>query len=708
MSSSTNASTTAGTGKRIALVIGVNAAANSNLPSLKHAVADAETIADVLQRNCNFELLVPPLVGEKATSAEVKRAVQGLARNRNDEDFLLLYFRGHGQPMTIEADCRDVYLVTHDFNEVEVEEDENAHLSMRWLRDKLYLPTEAGKVLLILDCCYAGDVGRTVPDPYLEELKQRIAVYFEAPGSASGARSGGQRLALTATSHNAQAVEKDGHGLMTGLLIPALRGDVEAVLDIEGQGQVSLQLLHRYLEIAMQPEQRPSLSGDFAGRSCILVSHPERAEQLRSKISGALDVERPRNYIPLTRNPLFQPRPGEFERLEHLLFGPGTEQQPRRIGLIGMVGMGGVGKTQLAVELTYRCQQRFPDGVFWVTATGTTVVEWQRHLAKLAGITEYLPRNDDVSSPENEERRARHFCRYLAYHTDALVILDNVEDPALVMSTLPSLAGGEVACTILYTSRKRFALSGVAIHAVEQLSEEGALCLLLGTTRPSLLAEVLAGSQDAGAKAARTICQGVGYLPLALVHLQGSLARDPHLTLVRLAEVLRARGALEVARKQYLDAAPLFETFRLSWEQVRDEEVQRLFKLASYFPEATPVPLWLLGLAAGLGERGDIFEPLGEARLQLQGLSLLEELSAGQVRLHPLVHEFGRRLVAEDSDKGRTLREEAGERLASEFADLSMLERRALHDGYWRCLEQIRAVREYAELLEANQAKRLG
>jgi uncharacterized caspase-like protein len=165
MSTSADASTTPGIGKRIALVIGVNAAPNSNLSPLNHAVADAKTIADVLQQHCNFELLIPPLIGEKATSAEVKRAVQRLARGRNDEDFLLLYFSGHGQHMTIESERSDVYLVTHDFDAVEVEEDENAHFSMRWLRDKLYLPTQADRVLLILDCCYAGDAGRTAPDP---------------------------------------------------------------------------------------------------------------------------------------------------------------------------------------------------------------------------------------------------------------------------------------------------------------------------------------------------------------------------------------------------------------------------------------------------------------------------------------------------------------------------------------------------------------
>jgi WD40 repeat protein len=419
--------------------------------------------------------------------------------------------------------------------------------------------------------------------------------------------------------------------------------------------------------------------------------------------------ERPRTYIPFPRNPLFQPRPAEFERLERLLFGPGINQQSARLGLVGVVGLGGVGKTQLAVELAYRCldQQRFPAGMFWMPATGTSVFEWQHQFAELALNTDYLSPEDDSSNPENEARRARHFCRYLATHKDALLILDNVEDPNLVTSVLPVLAGVEVVCPILYTSRNQVAPPGVSAYPVRELPAEGALRLLLETTRPMLLAEVLDGSVSAEAQAARAVCQDIGYLPLALVHLRGLLARDQRLTLMRLVEVLKQRGALELAKTQQGDAAPLFATFRLSWEKIGDESVRSVFKLACYFPEAIPIPLWLLGLATGLGEQGDIFEPLGEACLHLQELSLLEELSGDQVRLHPLVREFGRRLVAEENHKGKAFLEAAAERLTSEFEDLNRLEQRARRKDYWGCLEQVRTAMHYLEFLGTDHVKRL-
>jgi WD40 repeat protein len=407
----------------------------------------------------------------------------------------------------------------------------------------------------------------------------------------------------------------------------------------------------------------------------------------------------PTSYLPFLRNTLFQPRPGEFDHLETLLLRSNAAQQPVRVGLVGVTGMGGIGKTQLAVEFAYRYQDRFPGGIFWMPATGRTFFDWQRQFAELALNANYLPADDDVSNPENEVRRARHFCRYLAGHTDSLLILDNVEDPTLVLSVLPGLAGKEPACAIIYTSRSTLTPPGIIPHSVGLLPEDAALRLLLETTRPKLLTEAIANLQNEETDAARFICQETGYLPLALVHLRGLLARDQRITLVRLAEVLKQRGALDVAKTQQGDAFPLFETFRLSWEKVSDEGTRRLFKLASYFPEATAIPLWLLGLAAGLGERAGIFEPLWEARLQLQELSLIEEFSEDQVQLHPLVRAFGQRLLTEEGDKGKVLLEEAGARLVSEFENLNQLERRAQREGYWGCLKQVRTTRKYTEAL---------
>ena len=709
MLSETNETMISAHGSRLAVIVGVNETRSSLLPLLSHAINDAEAIAQVLHQQCNFELLVPPLLGEEAESAKVKKAILSLARNRNDDDVLLFYFSGHGQQVYDEqrSKIRNAYLGTADFAEQDVEDDSTFHISMHWLRDKLMKNTDAGQVFIILDCCYAEDI-RTGSDHSLNELREQLTYYFEIPGAEVGIRRGGLRVALAAAGYDQTAGEQHGHGKMTKVLLEALRGEIARLL--EANGQLTLSRTLDYVDQAMTPEQKPVISySKSAGKECILAHYPDIASQLRQKASQALGAKCPTSYIPFPRNRLFQSRPGEFERLEALLFDSGEQHMPLRLGLIGVIGMGGIGKTQLAVELAYRAQEqkRFPDGVFWMLATGDTLFEWQRLFAELAFHTGYLPPDDDISHQENEARRARHLCHYLAKHKDALLILDNVEAPELMNNVLPVLAGSELACSILYTSRIVNRQPGVTIHTVEALPEIGALRLLLATTRPQLLSAIEAGSMDIEARVAREVCQRVGYLPLALVHLRSLLERDSQVTLVRLAEVLIQRGALDLAKTQHGDASALFATFALSWEKVSNDEARHLFKLACYFPEAAPIPRWLLGVAAGLGEGRDIFEPLGDACIQLQELSLIEVLSEDLLRLHPLVRAFGRQLVTLEEGSEITLLQEASERLMAEFEDLNRLEQRILRESYWGCLEQVRAARNYLEQLMSGQTKRL-
>jgi WD40 repeat protein len=600
--------------------------------------------------------------------------------------------------MDVEAGRNEIYLGTHDFIEKQVEQDETLHLSLPWLRDKLYQHAEARKVLLVLDCCYSGEVGRSGPDPYLEELQQRLSYYFGKPGAAIGTPTGGLRQALTATGHNMSAQENQAHGQMTSFLLPALRGEV---LEILGrQKLLTLWRLVDYLKENYKQPPKPALSGDDAGQDCILAYFPSIPTSRIATLSGSISAERPASYLPFPRNPFFQPRPGEFERLEHLLFTSGTRQSVP-LGLVGVTGMGGVGKTQLAVELAYRYRQHFPGGIFWIPATGHNLFDWQHTLAELAVKTSFLPAGDDPTNPEHEALRARHLCHYFASHADVLIILDNVEIPYLVTTALVDLAGGALSCTVLYTSRQRTPLAGAALYPVEGLSEEGALRLLLESTRPALLAEVLAGGTSAEAEAAHQICRATGALPLALTILQSLLARDRHLSLHALATTLQEHGVLTLPSSGSQQAT-LEETLQLSWQQVRDERARRFFLLASFFPEAAPIPLWLAGLAAGLGESAQPFDPLWEISLSLQELSLLEGLADNQIRLHPLVRAFAKLLVKELPHKDKHLVEQARARLEADFFHLYHLEQRARREGYWNCLEQVRAASAYAALLGSD------
>jgi WD40 repeat protein len=684
---------------RLALVIGVNSAPNARTPLLKtelQASNDAIALAQVLEECCGFRLLMPPLLGPEATSAHVKRAILQLARQRTEQDFLLLYFAGHGHPMTVGGDQHDIYLVTHDFDEQEVEESEDMHCSMRWLRDRLYIPTNTGKVLLVLDCCYAGNIGRAAPDPYLEDLRARIHTYFDAPGAASGSRPNGLRQALAATGHNQVAGEDGEHGRFTDLVLKALSGQVDEVIDLANHGYVNLRLLQNYLQRVMQGSQRSSLSGGDAGKDCILAQYEQRAEELRQLRRTQVN-EQPSSYIPFNRIASFQPRPGEFEKVTRLLI-PETSAEAHRPIVVGLVGMGGSGKTHLAVELayTYKEAKRFPSGIFWLPVTEISQQGLARQLAGLAANALYLPPGDNVSHPENEENRARHLCRYLVTHPDALLILDNVDQIRQALDLLPHFAGEALRCTILYTSRSEDAPSYVQTYKVEGLTEDGALRLLL-ERRQKLLTHVLTNHHSTEAQAAHAICQHVERLPLALTLLR-DLLQDEHLTLELLWREQQQRGIFDITSNEPdILKARLFRTFEQSWQKVETDDAQRLFLLTSHFPEAIPLPLWILSIMAGLPGNNTSLNRLGKARRELQRWSLIEVLPNDAIRLHPLLREFGSYQLWHRAD-GLELCAQASKRLSDEFININRLEQRARAKGYWNCLADVQEVLNYASL----------
>jgi uncharacterized caspase-like protein len=275
--------------KRLALVVGVNGQPVPSRATLKYAVNDGQDIVQVLQQDCcGFELFSPPLLGEQATTSQVREMVLDLADHLQEDDFVLFFFSGHAEAMLVEADLDDVYLVTYDFNAARVKRDRNAHLSLRWLRQMLFEHEKARSVLIILDCCYAGKFSDSAPNHYLDELQQRLQYYFAEPGAQSPSRPGGIRLALTATG-TGTAKEEDGHGLLTGYILAALRGECE--LAVNEQGQITFTSLINYLDHMMPADQRPHFFG--AGSRLILATHPELSVQKRrEQEQAALRAER--------------------------------------------------------------------------------------------------------------------------------------------------------------------------------------------------------------------------------------------------------------------------------------------------------------------------------------------------------------------------------------------------------------------------------
>lgn len=270
-------------GRRVVLVVGVDYAPESGLSRLQYAENDAQTIAVKLsQVECGFELHCPPLLADHATSQHVQKALLKLMRTLGQHDLLVFYFSGHGRPVRIEAERTDVYLVTSDYNEQDIALDENFYLSLRWLQDKVLRRTNVGQVLVLLDCCFPA-IGEATPDPYFEELKQRIEYYLNIQNPDSPLSTAEARWSLTAASPTQEAREQDGRGHFTGALLRALDGNA-----VDDDGYVTVDTVSSYIHKQTAHVQIPGRYGFGYPRKPVWPAyHPRSPEQSLKQNIGA-------------------------------------------------------------------------------------------------------------------------------------------------------------------------------------------------------------------------------------------------------------------------------------------------------------------------------------------------------------------------------------------------------------------------------------
>ena len=210
---------------KFALVVGVNnSSISSPLASLKHAEDDAiEVYRTLRQEACGFTFFDPVLTGSRAGTAEVRSAIIRLVDEKTDQDFVLFYFLGHALPVRTKEGLSDIYFVTHNFSSNEAKKIPCS--SFHEMATKILYQSEGpGKVLVILDCCYAGNIIETRPDPARIQIDVSVDVrrIVEECLGGSGVKyqNGRLRVILTATGYNTPAQER----VMTSLVLSALQG----------------------------------------------------------------------------------------------------------------------------------------------------------------------------------------------------------------------------------------------------------------------------------------------------------------------------------------------------------------------------------------------------------------------------------------------------------------------------------------------------
>ena len=236
--------------------------------------------------------------------------------------------------------------------------------------------------------------------------------------------------------------------------------------------------------------------------------------------------------------------------------------------LVTLIGPGGVGKTRLAVELGWLCQDEFADGV-WIVDLAP-LADPSGVAAAFASIWSIAPRSG-VSLVEA-------LVDWLGDRS-MLLVVDNCEHLIDEVARLVvEVLDGCRAVTLVATSREALGVTGEKVYSVRSLDPDSEAVELF-TERARAAQVVFDADTDRGAIA--EICRRLDGIPLAIeLAAARMIALGPGELLARLDDrfrLLRGRGRGGVDRHHTLRAAVLW-----SYQLLSDDE-QTLFDRLTVF-----------------------------------------------------------------------------------------------------------------------------
>jgi len=217
-----------------AFIVGISAykhADGQQLKNLRHAVADAKELAQLLQLpSCgdvdpNTRMQV--LLDQDATRDAIVGDLREFLRRPAPGDLVILYFACHGMPDPDPKRSTLVYLVAHDTDVAQIA---RTGVPLREIIGSVddYLERPQ-RVLLIADTCYSGALLVARPGYRgVEDEAERAAIvsqFFEKVGQS---RPGMSVLASAGARQGALEGDRwSGHGVFTHYLLRGLKGEAD-------------------------------------------------------------------------------------------------------------------------------------------------------------------------------------------------------------------------------------------------------------------------------------------------------------------------------------------------------------------------------------------------------------------------------------------------------------------------------------------------
>ena len=357
----------------------------------------------------------------------------------------------------------------------------------------------------------------------------------------------------------------------------------------------------------------------------LLVAQHKPIPELRQIISSGRD-QRLLAVWPESRSAPFQAiadlrhfvgREAALRELEQLLLSG------QRVAVYALHGMGGVGKTSLAAHLAYRLRYHFVDGVLWAR------LDTMDTMTILSVFAEALGK--DVSSFHDVAGRAT-VVRNLLADKRVLMVLDNAESSEQVRPLLPPTTG---KTAVLLTTRHDLAIMDnmkrYPLRSFDPEQDESG----------QLFAQFLGKNYVVeNQRSLRTIADLLGHLPLAVAIFAGRLAANSDLSPdALLAELHQNERRLDALIREDRNVRLSFD---LSYEALPAEKQTFFAALGTFGGDDFA--------ATAVTHVTNVAPETAQAILtEFVGLSLVQQVHNGRYRLHPLLREYAREKINEQT-----------------------------------------------------------
>jgi NB-ARC domain len=337
--------------------------------------------------------------------------------------------------------------------------------------------------------------------------------------------------------------------------------------------------------------------------------------------------------VPYIRNVNFT---GRVDLLNEVRAKLCEAHQQRRNHSLALVGLGGVGKTQLAIEYTYKFRSVY-EYTYWINAADE--VSLMADLQSIAEATKCVTVRED----SDRSRTAKSVMRWLAKLTKALVVVDNVDTIEVLDGYLPDLSTSETHFLITSRNQHYDQIPAEGLEVGVMGLEDAANLLLLRAEVPK--------SAETYSEAMK-IVEELGRLPLA-IEQSAAFIRESSKNIFTYLGIFCDNRNRHLDRPSKLNRlyyqTTVATTWRISISQIEkhNEDAVQLIRLLAFLnPDGILTDFLEVGsqfcdepLQCIISDRNRLYEALGDLeRFSLVGHRPFDD-QAHKIVIHRLVQE---------------------------------------------------------------------